>query len=308
MSREGKSPWVILNAHYLIKLGTFVRASTGDQLNGLLQPWKGKLFEVSVRDRLNHGDWVGDYHLDAGQHAELAASATQPGWDLEIVNPDGSVADMVQLKATNYVNYVEHALQRYPEYHVIATSDLAGHVGSLDGLSVADIPDSHLDAQFTDAVSGDDFGLLGLGLPLIPLVLNTYWVATGERTVGQAAGAVALSAAAVAGGHVLGGIAADMIGDVVGDAVIDGIGSVLLDGIFGFGLFTLGRLLLGGSKRDQRKREREAQERAEQLRLEQLAIDSTCRRIDDAFERSSQALEHMGKLYLLPPPTGRFEW
>lgn len=29
MSREGKSPWVILNAHYLIKLGTFVRASTG---------------------------------------------------------------------------------------------------------------------------------------------------------------------------------------------------------------------------------------------------------------------------------------
>ena len=28
MSREGKSPWVILNAHYLIKLGTFVRAST----------------------------------------------------------------------------------------------------------------------------------------------------------------------------------------------------------------------------------------------------------------------------------------
>jgi len=28
MSREGKSPWVIFDAHYLIKLGTFVRAST----------------------------------------------------------------------------------------------------------------------------------------------------------------------------------------------------------------------------------------------------------------------------------------
>ncbi len=28
MSREGKSPWVILNAHYLINLGSFGRAST----------------------------------------------------------------------------------------------------------------------------------------------------------------------------------------------------------------------------------------------------------------------------------------
>jgi len=51
MSREGKSPWVILNAYYLIKLGTFVRASThATRLiqNGL------NLYEV--KEILGHAD------------------------------------------------------------------------------------------------------------------------------------------------------------------------------------------------------------------------------------------------------------
>jgi hypothetical protein len=52
-----------------------------DQLQGMLNAWKGKLFEVDVRDQLNSGEWVGDWHLDSGQTAELAASPTQEGWD-----------------------------------------------------------------------------------------------------------------------------------------------------------------------------------------------------------------------------------
>ena len=52
------------------------------QLAGVISGWKGKLFEVLVRDRLNAGQWVGDLHLLYGQHAELAHSAIQPGWDM----------------------------------------------------------------------------------------------------------------------------------------------------------------------------------------------------------------------------------
>ena len=50
MSREGKSPWVILNAHYLMKLGTFVRASTaeGSDLDILVDPIKGKTTLISL--------------------------------------------------------------------------------------------------------------------------------------------------------------------------------------------------------------------------------------------------------------------
>ena len=166
----------------------------------------------------------------------------------------------------------------------------------VDGLSVSDISDAQLESQLSDAVSGDDFGLLGLGLPLIPLALNIFWVARGSRTVSEAATSVALSAGSIAGGDFLGDVATDKIGD----AVVDGIGSVVLDGIFGFGLFTLGRWILGSSDR---KEKQQARARAEQLRIERLAIDSTCRHIDERFEGASKALDRMGKFYL-PAPTG----
>lgn len=268
---------------------------SGEQLQGLLQPWKGKLFEVSVRDRLNHGEWVGEYHLNPGQHAELAASATQPGWDMQILNADGSVADLVQLKATNYVAYVESALNRYPEYDVLATSELASHQVSVDGLSVSDLSDVQLESQLLDAVSSGDLGLLGLGLPLIPLALNVFWVAKGSRSVSEAATSVALSAGAIAGGDLLG----DLATDTIGDAVVDGIGSILLDGFFGFGLFALGRWLLGSSDK---KEKQQARARAEQVGIERLAIDSTCRHIDETFEGATKALDRMGNYYL-PAPT-----
>ncbi len=275
---------------------------SGDQLEGLLQPWKGKLFEVSVRDRLNAGEWVGDYQLQTGQHAELATSATQPGWDLQIVNSDGSIAELVQLKATNYINYVESALAKYPQYDVLATSELSSHVDSIEGLSVSDISDGGLEGQLSNAVAGDDYGLLGLGLPLLPLALNVFWVAKGERTVGEAATAVAISTAAIAGGQALGDIASDVLGDMVGDAVMDGIGSVLLDGLFGFGIFTGLRLLFGG---DSKAEKRAAKAKAESIRLEKLAIDSTCRHIDETVEACNLSLDRMTKHYLIAPNGSR---
>ena len=175
------------------------------------------------------------------------------------------------------------------------------------GLSVADISDSGLESQLADAVSGDDFGLLGLGLPLIPLALNMFWVATGKRTIGEAAGSVAISTTAIAAGHVLGGLAAEAINDAVGDVLIDGAASLLLDATLGFGTFTVLRglwKLFGGS--DERKAreqaERDARARAEAERIERQAIDSTCRRIDEVFEGASKALDRMAQAYLLPAP------
>jgi hypothetical protein len=100
------------------------------EVNGFLQSWKGKYFEVLVRDDLNAGEWVGDIHLDDGQTAVLAKSVTQPGWDLQIIDPDGSVAQELQLKATKSLAYVKEALERYPDIDVLTTDevlDVGGH-------------------------------------------------------------------------------------------------------------------------------------------------------------------------------------
>jgi hypothetical protein len=98
-----------------------------DQLEHFVSPWKGKLFEVIVRDHLNNGDWVGDVHLDPGQIADLAEHANQPGWDLAILNGDGSIADQLQLKATTSLHYVKEALERYPDIDILSTEEAAHH-------------------------------------------------------------------------------------------------------------------------------------------------------------------------------------
>jgi hypothetical protein len=98
-----------------------------DQLDYFVSPWKGKLFEVIVRDRLNNGDWVGDIHLEPGQIADLAEHANQPGWDLAIFDGDGSVADQLQLKATTSLHYVKEALELYPDIDILTREEAAHH-------------------------------------------------------------------------------------------------------------------------------------------------------------------------------------
>ena len=95
-----------------------------DQIEGYIAAWKGKYFEVLVRDQLNAGEWVGDIHLEPGQVAQLAESAAQTGWDLQILNSDGTIANEIQLKATDSLSYVKEALERYPDIQVLTTDEV----------------------------------------------------------------------------------------------------------------------------------------------------------------------------------------
>lgn len=96
-----------------------------DQLTGLISNWKGKYFEVVVRDKLNNGEMIGDLQLESGQYAKLAESATQPGWDLQIFDENDVILNELQLKATNSLNYINSALERYPDIEIISTSEVA---------------------------------------------------------------------------------------------------------------------------------------------------------------------------------------
>ena len=113
-----------LEAFQLSGVSMETLAGSPAQQDGALSTIKGKLFEVMVRDRLNAEKRLGELQLEPGQEASLAESSTQAGWDLQIVNEDGSVAEEIQLKATESMYHVKKALERYPDIRVATPSEI----------------------------------------------------------------------------------------------------------------------------------------------------------------------------------------
>ena len=152
-----------------------------DEIEGFLSAWKGKYFEVLVRDELNAGEWVGDIHLELGQTALLAESATQPGWDLQIINSDGSIAQELQLKATESLSYVKEALERYPDIDVLTTDEVLNTGGdAAQNIFSSGFSDEALEetirAPMEDLLDGPMEELLETVLPGLPFAL----IAVGE--------------------------------------------------------------------------------------------------------------------------------
>ena len=146
------------------------------QLAGITKGWTGKLFEVVVRDRLNAGQWVGDLHLLAGQHAELAHSAIQPGWDLQIIGPHDHTESLLQMKATQSLAYAKSALQHYPDIDVVTTHEPISHCShAVRGLIDSGISNEDLHHSINGPLESlGHTGLLGLFhdvAPFIPFVI-----------------------------------------------------------------------------------------------------------------------------------------
>ena len=99
---------------------------------------KGKYFEVLVRDGLNDGERLGELQLEPGQFAKLADSPTQAGWDLQIVNGDGSIAEEIQLKASESLSYIRKALDKYPDIRVAAPSEIDDSPDEILGIDITD--------------------------------------------------------------------------------------------------------------------------------------------------------------------------
>ena len=142
-------------------------AGSLEQQSGALSTIKGKYFEVLVRDRLNAGERLGELQLEPGQVASLAESSTQPGWDLRIENADGSVAEEIQLKATESMSYVKEALERYPDIRVAAPSEIDGTADEILGTGISNEQlESVTKAQLDELGEGTVENLLDTGAEL----------------------------------------------------------------------------------------------------------------------------------------------
>lgn len=145
-----------------------IRHASPDQLVGLTSGVKGKLFELTLIDHLNSGG-----NLPPGFHAELAHGATQPGWDLKVLDPHGHVVDLIQAKATDSVEYVRQALERYPDIDVTTTHDVYAHLAALgmaQHVTDSGVPLAALNADVAHAVANvsDQFH----GISFVPSTLS----------------------------------------------------------------------------------------------------------------------------------------
>ena len=54
------------------------------------------------------------------------------------MNEDGSVAEAIQLKATESIAYVKEALEKYPDIRVATTSEVDDSVGQILSTDISD--------------------------------------------------------------------------------------------------------------------------------------------------------------------------
>jgi len=184
-------------------LAETLQQMSASELQGFAAGLKGKLFELQFVEHLNAGQ------LPAGYTAELAVSATQPGWDLRIVGADGGVAEVLSAKATESVGYVREALERYPGIDVVTTSEVYAQLmaqGLADQVRDGGIENAALEASIDEALGAGADGLSladlapsGLGMAVIALSIfmdRSLSREAAAEAFGDRAGRAGVSAAA----------------------------------------------------------------------------------------------------------------
>lgn len=141
---------------------------------GYAQAVKGKLFEIRYVEYLNND------HLPEGWHASIAESASQPGWDIQILDASGHVHDLLQAKATESVGYVEDALRHYPDIDVVTTSEVHAQLALRHGAEHvldSDLPNAALTAEVASSIDhASDHSIAWIGGTIASLGITAFSV------------------------------------------------------------------------------------------------------------------------------------
>ena len=176
----------------------------GELSQGQISNIKGKYFETLVRDRLNDDRALGELQLDPGQEARLATSASQKGWDLEIIDENGESVEHLQLKATENMSYVKNALENHPDYRVVVPSEMDSASHEIVGTDIshadlqAEAAENNVLEQFEEQTEGilenvaevsTEFALdvVPIGTLGVLVTIGGYRFLTGQATLREAA-------------------------------------------------------------------------------------------------------------------------
>jgi hypothetical protein len=108
------------------ELSDFIRHHPApEQVQGIFSGVKGKLFEIS------HADYLNSHVLPEGYVARLAASPTQPGYDIVIEGPDHHY-DYLQDKFTDSMSILREAVKRWPDIDIAVPHEVAAQVKDPD--------------------------------------------------------------------------------------------------------------------------------------------------------------------------------
>ena len=185
------------------------------QMQGIVNGWKGKLFEVNLRDKLNNGENIGGIQLEIDQTAYLAESPTNPGFDLTIENDAGFIVEELQIKATNSVSYIKETIEKYPDYDIITTDEIANnfspeYITNIDGVDLINsgVSNEELTQTIEEVVVTDNsIGLLEFSPLLVAIIINGRKYLIGkyslEKAVSEFVQDSSKSAMAVAGGSLV---------------------------------------------------------------------------------------------------------
>ena len=168
---------------------------TDEQWMGIVNSAKGKYFEYEVVDRLNRGETVGDVSLPDQYHAEVADSMNQPGWDIRILDEHDKIDQYLQLKATDNIDYVRDALERYPDITILTTDEVANHLPHDHMVLDSDISERDIQSAIGTTLDDSQSGFIDHFWdsfhPIIPLMLiagtTGYHVVVGKQAIRSAA-------------------------------------------------------------------------------------------------------------------------
>ena len=166
LAYEGAYP---AKADQMSFLDAWTSFETQEQIQGFLSGVKGKLFEIQYLEHLNNS-------IESGYTASLANSANQKGWDIKIEGPDDEIVNLLQLKATDSINYVKSALNSYPNIDVVTLSDLKNELLLADlgaSFSASSISKSDLDSQILESNS-ESFNFLSFAIGVGFIVFSSY--------------------------------------------------------------------------------------------------------------------------------------
>ena len=135
-----------------------------------------------VKQDLKQGIEYEGLALETNGSGELAEALNQPGWDLQILDSDGAVVDVLQLKATDSAAYLRQTLEKYPDIQIMATEEVAALEEFDATLIDSGISNAEITADVTNAVYGSNPDFLDVFSPVLPLVFILATEGSAYRT------------------------------------------------------------------------------------------------------------------------------